>query len=259
MSFKLCNIVASAAFAFAFAQVAMSREAEGFRAPYYVSSQACATCHADATAKWSDSHHAWAWRAPSTQSVIGDFGDTSFTHNGVTTRFTRDGDKFLVETDGPDGQSTTYRIMGTVGVAALQQYIVETEPGRLQALDTVWDTERRRWFHLYPAQDLKAGDGLHWTGPYKNWNARCAECHATGFEKNYDPRTRTYLSRQAEIGVGCEACHGPGEAHLAWSDDPANFKSSDWQGINQFGFSANFSDDYPKAEIQQCATCHARR
>jgi hypothetical protein len=28
---------------------------------------------------------------------------------------------------------------------------------------------------------------MHWTGPYKNWNARCAECHATGYKKNYDP------------------------------------------------------------------------
>ncbi len=59
--------------------------------------------------------------------------------------------------------------------------------------------------------------------PYKNWNARCAECHATGFVKNYDARARAYDSRQAEIGVGCEACHRPGEAHVAWAKAPEGY------------------------------------
>ena len=113
----------------------------------------------------------------------------------------------------------------------------------------VWDTERRRWFHLYPDQDLPPADALHWTGPYKTWNTRCAECHATGYDKNYDPATQSFASTQVEIGVGCEACHGPGGAHLAWAeaggegDDP--------------GFTARF--DSAEATVQQCAGCHSRR
>lgn len=61
------------------------------------------------------------------------------------------------------------------GIAPLQQYLLETAPGRLQSCDVVWDGVAGRWHHLYPDQDLPPGDGLHWTGPYKTWNARCAE------------------------------------------------------------------------------------
>ena len=68
-------------------------------------------------------------------------------------------------------------------------------PGRTQAFDIAWDTERRVWFDLYPGQPLPPGDGLHWTGPYKSWEARCAECHATGYSRNYDPATRRYAPR----------------------------------------------------------------
>lgn len=112
----------------------------------------------------------------------------------------------------------------------------------------------RRWNHRSPGQRLAAGDGLHWTGVYKTWNSRCAECHATGYEKRYDARTRRFNSRQAEIGVGCEACHGPGSAHLAWTEG-----TTPPAGVGPTGFSAQFSATNAEAEIQQCAECHARR
>jgi len=191
--------------------------------PGYVGSETCAGCHATVAQAWRGSHHAWAWKSPNETTVLGDFANKTFEHGDVISRLSKDGGKFFVTTDGSDGQSRKFEVVGTVGVAPLQQYLVETELGRLQALDLAWDTERKRWYHLYPDQDLPAGDGLHWTGPYKNWNGRCAECHATGFVKNYDPRSRTYDSTQAEIGVGCEACHGPGEAHVAWANAPEGY------------------------------------
>ena len=73
--------------------------------------------------------------------------------------FRRDGE-FFIETDGPDGKSAEFEIKYTVGVEPLQQYLVEMDKGRLQALDVAWDTEQKRWFHLYPDQKLKSGDGL---------------------------------------------------------------------------------------------------
>jgi predicted CXXCH cytochrome family protein len=191
--------------------------------------------------------------------VLGNFEDAVFEHKGVKTKFSRRDGAFLVETEEPDGEQKDYQVVGVAGVAPLQQYLVETEPGRLQALDVAWDAERRRWYHLYPNQDLPPGDGLHWTGPYKTWNARCADCHATGFEKNYDPRMRRYESHQAEIGVGCEACHGPGEAHVAWAEAPPSYDAARWPGLTETGFTIGFSASAPETEIQQCAGCHSRR
>ncbi|MGB0905083.1 MAG: cytochrome c3 family protein, partial [Mangrovicoccus sp.] len=113
----------------------------------------------------------------------------------------------------------------------------------------------KAWFHLYPEQELAPDDGLHWTGPYKNWNARCADCHATGYEKTYDPGAKSYASRQAEMGVGCEACHGPGARHLDWAE--AGAEEGRGQIPDGYGFSQSFRAT--AATIQHCARCHARR
>ena len=229
------------------------------KTPAYVGSSVCVACHADESRSWMASHHAWAWKLPSPEFVLGDFHGVTFMQGRGPTRFeARDG-AFFVRTEGPNGTSMDYRIVGTVGVAPLQQYLVETEPGRLQVLDIAWDVVGKRWYELYPKQDHPVGSGLHWTGPYKTWNTRCAECHATGYEKRYDPEKRHFESRQAEIGVGCEACHGPGEAHIAWARNPGGFDPAAWAGLNTSGQTVGFDEGHPEAEIQQCAGCHSRR
>lgn len=232
--------------------------AQADNVPGYVGSDNCTECHTEASQAWNGSHHAKAWTPPLAENILGDFNDAAFTHNGVTSRFFRAGEAFMIETDGPDGSMVTYPVAGVIGVEPLQQYVVETEPGKLQSFDVVWDTELKRWYHLYPDQDLPAGDGLHWTGPYKNWNARCAECHATDFQKNYSPQDMTYASTQSEIGVGCEACHGPGEAHLAWADTGTNRADQPWAGVDAKGFVVDLSQG-GDILIDQCAGCHSRR
>lgn len=227
--------------------------------PAFAGSQSCAICHSNEMEAWQNSHHAWAWRDPTAKNVLGDFDDASFLHRGVETRFNlRDG-RFTVETEGPSGETASYQVHSVAGVAPLQQYLIETERGRLQSLDVVWDVERRQWYHLYPDQDLPAGDGFHWTGPYKTWNARCADCHATGYKKSYDPRSKRYQSRQSEIGVTCEACHGPGEAHVSWAKDPNSFQAGSWLHVDPRGLTFNFQPEKAQAEIEVCASCHARR
>lgn len=229
------------------------------KVPGYVGSKTCADCHGAVAQAWSPSHHALAWQKPTDSTILGDFKDAHIEHNGVTSRFFRRGDKFFIETDGPDGKLKDYEVQSVAGIEPLQQYLLETKPGQLQTLDLSWDNTAKRWYHLYPDQNQKGGDGLHWTGPYKNWSARCAECHATGFVKNYRSETRSYASTQAEIGVGCEACHGPGEAHVAWAKDPDAKASENKSGLSKTGLTIAFSPDQAETEIQQCAACHSRR
>ena len=231
-------------------------QARAMEPPTYVGSASCGSCHTEAAAAWAGSHHALAWTRPSSETVVADFNDTEFVHDGMTARFRIEADGgYHVQVTEKDRTKNDYRVHSVAGIEPLQQYLIETEPGRLQSFDVVWDTEQKRWFHLYPDQDLPPNDALHWTGPYKNWNARCAECHATGFDKNYDHRTGRYASTQAEIGVGCEACHGPGSAHLEWVADPANWTAP--SGLDPYGFSQDFATT--ETMLQQCATCHSRR
>lgn len=228
--------------------------ASGAEIPSYVGSDQCMDCHTEEAAAWARSHHALAWTDVEAGTMVADFDGTTFEQDGMTVLFDATGDTPVAQVTEKDGATTSYSVHSVVGIEPLQQYLFETAPGRLQSFDVVWDTENKSWFHLYPDQDLPPDDGLHWTGPYKSWNARCAECHATGFEKNYNAQTRTYQSRQVEIGVGCEACHGPGSAHIDWVGG-----QSVSQGLSDTGFLMSWGRGQTEAEIQQCASCHSRR
>ncbi|WBU63785.1 multiheme c-type cytochrome [Paracoccus aerodenitrificans] len=231
----------------------------GGSVPEYIGSEACAGCHKQETSDWLGSHHDLAWEKPGPETVLGEFSGQNVSIGGSDVTFSRQGDDYSVAITEPDGTRASYNITDVVGVEPLQQYLVETEPGRKQALDFVWDVVEGQWYDLYPDEDYVPSDGLHWSGPYKNWNARCAVCHATGYDKNYVPQDHLYQSTQAEIGVGCEACHGPGSAHAEWAKAPESYDISGMPGLSALGFTASFSKDDPDAQIQVCAGCHSRR
>ena len=156
------------------------------------------------------------------KSVLGDFSDATFDYYGVKSRFFRKDGKFFVETDGPDGKLAIFEVKYTFGIDPLQQYLVEFPDGRLQALSLAWDSRPKEqggqhWFHLYPNEEIKHDDILHWTKLNQNWNFMCAECHSTGVRKNYDATNDRYHTTWAEISVGCETCHGQGSHHVDWA------------------------------------------
>ena len=109
--------------------------------------------------QWHGSQHAHAMAHATKESVLGDFNDASFDYFGVHSRFFRDGDKFMVETDGPDGKLAPFEVKYTFGLYPLQQYLVEFPDGRIQALSLAWDSRPKseggqRWFHLYPHEEI---------------------------------------------------------------------------------------------------------
>jgi predicted CXXCH cytochrome family protein len=246
----------------------------------YAGTAACASCHAQEHAAWRGSHHDRAMAEASEQTVLGNFADARFTHAGTTSRFFRRDGRYYVNTDGPDGKLADFAIRYTFGVHPLQQYLVELPGGRLQALGIAWDARPKaaggqRWFHLYPERRLKAGDPLHWTGIDQNWNYQCADCHSTNLRKNYDAATRTYQTTWSEIDVGCEACHGPGSAHVAWAKQDAGARRGDpskgltvalderrgatWAIDAASGNATRSAPRTSSREIETCARCHARR
>lgn len=236
--------------------LALAGAAARAEAPAFVGSAACADCHAEATGAWQVSDHAHAWALPSPETVLGDFGDVSFTHGGYTARFFRDGASYMIETEGPDGTRRPYKVVGVAGIKPLQQYLLSPEPGRTQVFDIAWDVEKRQWYPVFPDQAVGPGDGFHWTGPYKSWEARCAECHATSYSRHYDPKTHGYAPQMTEISVGCESCHGPGAAHLDWAKDPEAFTAA--PGLTPHGLTVAL-EGRQAGEIAVCLTCHSRR
>ncbi len=189
-------------------------------APGFVTSSACANCHAGIYAEWQTSHHAKAMQHAAPDTVLGEFDGREVEYFDETAAFFRRGEDYVVRTLDAEGQSAEYPVRYTFGVEPIQQYLVEFPGGRLQALPWLWDSRPaeaggRRWLHLYPDEYVAPGDDLHWTGRRQNWNFMCAECHSTNVVQAYDTRTDTFTTTYDEISIGCEACHGPGEAHLS--------------------------------------------
>ena len=217
----------------------------------YVSDRDCAACHAEAYELWSGSHHDLAMQPADEGTVLGDFDDATF----GAARFFRDGERFMVRTIGPDGVAADFAVSYVFGVAPLQQYLIELEHGRIQCLTIAWDTERERWFDLYPDEEVPHTDGLHWTGRYQRWNAMCAECHSTDLRKGYDPETDGYATTWKEIDVGCQACHGAGSAHVAWANAPEGSRDAE----DDYGLVTMLDRFDQAAQLDACAPCHSRR
>lgn len=233
---------------------------ENAKHPEYVKSETCSACHQSQETLWNESDHSWAWLPATADNVLGDFDNKTFEHQGIETRFLTENGKFWIETNDETDNLRKYEIKYTVGVRPLQQYLIELDGGHLQVLDIAWDTEAKRWYMVFSDhQDNEPGNAIHWTGIYKNWNGRCAECHATDFQKNYDMPTQSFASTWSETGVTCEACHGPGQAHVEWAEQPDFFALKKYLGITETGLQKPLTQSEAEREIQMCAGCHSRR
>lgn len=213
-------------------------------------------------------------------SVLGNFANARLAHGGITTRFTQRNGHYFVTIDGPGGEPAEFEIKYTFGITPLQQYLVELPRGHVQALPIAWDARPasaggQHWFHLYPQEQLRAGDPLHWTGYLQNWNFMCADCHSTNLRKHYDAATDTYATTWSEISVGCEACHGPGSKHVTWAGAPAKNtalaasrgldvsflerRGTTWSRVPATEKPVRSAPRTTDREIEVCGRCHSRR
>lgn len=243
---------------------------------------ACISCHSDAVKAWRGSDHARAMQHASVVTVLGDFSGALLIHSGEETRLSRTGNTFhaAVSPSGEPAAALTYRILYTFGVTPLQQYLVETEEGRLQVLPWAWDTREaseggQRWFHLYEDEDVPPDDRLHWRAPLQNWNGMCADCHSTGLKRSYDLETNTFETTATSLNVSCASCHGEAEAHVEAMKNESDAPVPDGsfgdlirfvdRGESRFErrdsqrTATNRGSSHASQEFGVCSSCHARR
>jgi hypothetical protein len=125
-------------------------------------------------------------------------------------------------------------------------------------------------------EPLPADDPLHWTGREQTWNFMCALCHSTGLVRGYGAARDRYATGWTEISVGCESCHGPAAAHVAWARARAS-GAEPHKGLSVWlkdrsGHAWRFAEDDPHgiarregpprqsiaAQVETCGPCHAR-
>ena len=251
----------------------------------FVGSTACGQCHQAEFKSWTGSHHQLAMDKATEQTVLGDFSDAKVTYQNRISHFFKSDKQFFVTTDNAQGQPQTFEITDTFGIEPLQQYLVKFPRGRKQVLDIAWDSREQSlggqtWFYIHsdhgkniinngktdnknPLEHIKAPQSaidntsedniepLHWTSSFYNWNSRCASCHTTGFNKNYNDKNDSYNSQFSADNVGCEACHGRGKQHIKWA------RGDTEKNIGHKGFNYSLKDTGVWDVINKIAKSHS--
>ena len=120
-----------------------------------------------------------------------------------------------------------------------------------------WIIEDQKWVER---KDALVFDPERPPKEVSTWNGDCIQCHATGGQPRFlvDPTTQAVKvdTRVGELGIACEACHGPGHEHVLANQDP----------IRRYGLHFGDGQDptivEPRRLTQQkamqiCSVCHA--
>ncbi|MCK6448515.1 MAG: hypothetical protein L6Q99_19155 [Planctomycetes bacterium] len=228
-------------------------------------SAVCRDCHEERWESWRRTYHSTMTQAPSPKSVIGRFDGVELELFGARARpFQRDG-RFYFDLPAYDGRpARTAEVALCVGSHRYQQYFeFDQTSGEYRRLPLVWHAVDGRWSHLNAV--FLSPDDLDWGAHDATWNENCVFCHNTGpAPKLAGAATGTpsvpkrFDTHVAELGIACESCHGPGEAHVAGARAPF----SEW--LVELGFvelgDALDPRELPPAEANAvCGQCHSQR
>lgn len=240
----------------------------------FVGSDTCQSCHQAEHAIWQGSDHFKAMQLPTDESVLGDFANVEVEFHAIKTRFFKTDDMFKVATTNTQGKNEVFDVKYTFGYYPLQQYLLYIGEGKLQAFNIAWDSRSveeggQRWFHLQPTENINPKHPFFWQRHFQNWNGRCAECHSTNLQKNFDVESNRYNTTYSEMNVACESCHGAGQQHVELAKSKQLKKSpmgfaKPLPAINTWslrpGKSIAESTGKPlNDEIDMCGKCHSLR
>jgi predicted CXXCH cytochrome family protein len=155
--------------------------------------------------------------APDT--VQADFHDVTLTNDGVRIALSRKGDQFWVHLERPASagagevspESLDVRAGLVTGSHHMQVFWLPGGEGNTQiGFPFTWLIPEKRWVPRN-STFVRPPDFVHRS---EIWNVICSRCHATGIEPRVDSQTHTVDTRAGELGIACEACHGPAQRHL---------------------------------------------
>ncbi|MCU0864902.1 MAG: C cytochrome precursor [Planctomycetes bacterium] len=220
----------------------------------YVGSGTCRSCHPGEHASWHGSFHRTMTQLATRAAVVPDFERLQLDWFGSPAVLEWRGDRLWTSfTRGGRRPGRVERpIEQLTGSHHLQVFWYSTGEGReLGPFPLAYKIEERIWlplttvFVLPPESRDPPEPGA--------WNQSCAMCHTTHPEPRVDiGRNDTQV---AELGIACESCHGPGEAHVAANQNPlrryaARFAGRDDTVVNPAALA-------PVRSAQVCGHCHS--
>lgn len=190
--------------------------------PGYVGSDTCRACHEDQYASWHRTYHRTMTQWPTPEAVKADFNDVVLTNAGVRFTLRRRGDEFFVHMesehpgtpDRPAPEPVEVPLGLVTGSHHMQVFWVPNGLGNCQVgFPFTWLIPEGRWVPRN-STFIRPPDFEHRP---ETWNHVCARCHATATQPNLHRASLTWHTQVQELGIACEACHGPGDRHVAWA------------------------------------------
>jgi predicted CXXCH cytochrome family protein len=207
-------------------EAAEAGDASDLGAQEYVGSERCKDCHWEKYNTWKNTLHSKFMQVSSKFTVLGDFKIKNRHTVKVTSKapmlagqfvttsmFTKNG-KFYINTTGPDWEPHDYEITNVIGIGRRQNYITKFPNGEMHVLPVEWDAKKETWVGFNGLRSTFPGEGEYWSDQGQIWQFKCGGCHVTGLETNYDKARDSFSTNWADLGVACEACHGPGGQHV---------------------------------------------
>lgn len=195
----------------------------------YVGSGECTRCHPDHAASFRRTYHRTMTQLASEQSVLGAFdAGAGLSYGGIRAHMTRDEAGSFWMTFSAGAQRWRARVERTVGSHHYQQYLAR-EGDVFFRLPIAWDVADRRFIHMNGAfltpDPLRPADSAFiarddYDRHVTRWNDNCVFCHNVGPNPGLSPETGEFTTQVAELGVACEACHGPAAEHVEHNRNP---------------------------------------
>ncbi len=234
----------------------------------YVGSGACQRCHPIHHASWAHTFHRTMTQSAEDESVLGAFDGRSLSYGGFDARMLREGGEFVLSIASNGEELERVRIDRTVGSRRYQQYLARKEDAWWR-LPIAWDVEEARFFHMNAAFLTPDPEGLdeqnvtraEYERHVTRWNDNCVFCHNVSPNPGLDASMERFDTEVAELGIGCEACHGPGSEHVARNTDPLrryllHFEDDDGMGDPTIISPRRLS---PERRADVCGRCHGQR
>ena len=183
----------------------------------YVTSDACAACHPSEYASWHRSYHRTMTQPATAHAALAPFaGETLTADDGRRYRLQRRGDD--VWADISAGSGVISRRLGLMtGSHHMQAYWLPGDEGNEQIeFPFTYLLDDRRWVSRRDVFLV----GQEYSKAPSQWNRICIECHVTGGQPRIDRVSDVPASRAVELGIACEACHGPASDHLSANRNP---------------------------------------
>ncbi|MGV3772625.1 MAG: multiheme c-type cytochrome [Verrucomicrobiales bacterium] len=186
----------------------------------YAGSESCKDCHKNEHASWYRTYHRTMTQVANTDTVLADFNNIVLTNETTRFHLQTNGNALtvtmqprIVPDDADIVPSFQTKVSLVTGSHHMQVFWLPEGAGNLQiGFPFTWLIPEKRWA---PREStfIRPPEAPHRP---EVWNIVCSRCHTTAVEPHVNIAARTSDTKVGELGISCEACHGPGEQHITW-------------------------------------------